>query len=1106
MPTPRPGDDRTQPAPRRPFVGRERELDELRTHLGRAGLVIVTGDPGIGKTRLTEEFTAEAEANGARVHWGRCWEGDGAPAFWPWIQILRELAREESGPTAAEVLSDLEGRLADPVDATGLDPAPSRFRLFDAVATLLLAMAGDRPLVLVLEDLHWADVPSVVLLQFVVRHARTAPLLVIATYRDVELDKSHPLGAPLANLLRHGEPMPLAGLAASDVERYVAATLGDERARSIAPRLHRETEGHPFFVVETVRLLEAGAVASLAGIPDGIRELIARRVRQRSPACQYVLRVASVVGRDFSLSLLRRLPTLANADVPALLGEALDGRLLVTAPSETDGYRFGHALVREALYADIPLAERTSVHREIGEAIEAAAGAALDAHAAVLAHHFREATVDGDPTRAIDYGIRAGDRATQALAHEEAVAHYERTLQVLERQTPVDEARRCPLLIALGLAQVRVGDPTTAAATFLRAVALARELVLPEELARAALGVGEIERQSDRLVPLLEEALAALDGADSVLRARLLSRLAVALYWAQSQTRKRALSDEAVAMARRLGYVPTLAYALSSRIAALSGPDDVEARLAASQEMVVLADQCDNREFAMIGYGWSVADTLSLGDVHQARFAIAAFADLAKASRHPYFVWWLAAIRTMQAIVEGRLAEAETLAEQCFARGQRTVAVDAAHVFAGHRYSVCIEGERHDELEPLVRAVVAQFPGIPGGHAGLALLHADRGRFAEAAAEMDGMAADEFAVLPRNPEWLTTVAVLAQTSALLPDAPHAATLFALLAPYRRRNIVAGMGVLCAGSVAHFLGILATRLRRFDVAERCLAEALAAHERLGGVVMCAYTRYEQASLALARRAPGDEARAATLAAGAHRDAAAYGMKRLQRFLAALPLATAPPASTGEPVAPPPPRAALLRREGDYWRLGWGGAEFRLRDRVGLHYLATLIADPAREFLAVDLVRTVGGRRPGGASEPVATGTLTAELGRPRPLTNAEATSDAHADLAYRARLRELQGVLEEARRNNDVGRIADAEVETDALTHEIARSLGLQSRGRDSRSPIERARISATRAIRVAIGLIQEHDRGLGRHLAVTIKTGTFCSYVPDPELTVAWEL
>jgi len=708
--------------------------------------------------------------------------------------------------------------------------------------------------------------------------------------------------------------------------------------------------------------------------------------------------------------------------------------------------------------------------------------------------------------RAFAWTVRAAERATRALAHEEAVAHYERALPLLERATPVDDSRRCPLLIALGLAQVRVGDPSAAEAAFARAGALARAGGFREELARVALGFGEITRQNARLVPLLEEALGGLDGTDSVLRARVLARLAVALYWSQSEDRKRALSDEAVAMARRLGYLPTLAYTLSSRIAALSGPDDVEARLAASREIVALAEQCNDRELAMIGHGWTVADSLALGDVHRARRAVLDFTMLAEASRHPYFTWWLAALRTMQAILDGRLADADALAQACFTHGRRAVEIDATQVFAGHVYVLRMEARRYDELEPLMRGVVAQFPEIPSPRVGLALLHADRGQTAEAAAELDRLAVDRFGALPRNPEWLTTMAALAQTSAALADAPHAGTLYDLLAPYRDRVVVAGMGVLVVGSVAHFLGALATRLGRFDEAERCLTEALAVHERLAAPALRAYTQRELAALALARRAPGDGATAAQLIAEARSYAEAHGMLRLGGMLAALtPAATS--AFTAKLEAPPTrSRTAVLRKEGDFWRVSWEQAEFRLRDRIGFHYLAALIAQPGREVVAVDLVRTASGRRSSAAPAPDGAdpATVVADLGPGRTLASAEATLDPRAELAYRTRLRELRDVLADARRRNDLGRIAAAEVEADALTREVARSLGLRSR--DSRSPIERARVSATRAIRAAIRSIQENDRALGRHLTVTVKTGTFCSYVPDPELTVTWRL
>jgi tetratricopeptide (TPR) repeat protein len=1103
VPTPLPDDTTATPFARRPFVGRRRELDLLRGHLG-GGLVVVTGDPGIGKTRLAEELAAYAEREGAVVRWGRCWEGDGAPAFWPWIQILRDEARAAGpGSRAAleHALAEVEGRLhemgstRDATNPPALDPGPSRFRLFDEVTRLLVAAAHERPRVLVLEDLHWADVPTIRLLQFLARHARGAPLLALVTYRDVEIDKTHPLTGTLGELARHGEPIALGGLDAEDVERYVAATLGDGRARSLAARLHRETEGHPFFLVELVRLFEGGHAAALTGIPDGVRELIARRLRQRSPACRELLAIAAVVGRDFGVPVLRRVADVADRDVLTLVDEALEARLVTAVDADT--YRFSHALIREALYADVPLARRLPLHRAIGEAILAGASD-RDAHAAELAHHFRAAAADGDVALAVEYGRRAGDRATQALAHEEAVAHYERTLQVLERHGGPNEPGQCPLLIALGLAHVRAGDPAAAEAAFVRAAALARERKLPEELARAALGLGEITREHDGFVPLLEEALATLDGADSVLRARLLGRLSVALYWARPETRKRALSDEGLAMARRLGYAPTLCYALSSRIAALSGPDDVEERLATATEMIAVAEQCDNREFALIGRGWTIADAYALGDVHRARFALAAFAAAANESRHPYFVWWLAALRTMEAILEGRLAEAEPLAQESFALGQRAVPVDATQVYAAHSYVLCIEGERPEQIEPVMRAVVEQFPRVPGGRCVLALLYADGGRHAEASAELDALAADRFGALPRNPEWLSSLAALAATSALLPGAPHAETLYELLLPYRGRVMMTGMGVMCSGAVSHHLGLLATSLGRFADAETYFEEALALHERIGAAAWAAYTRYQWAVLAIAR---GDAARAAVLADEARRFAETHDMRRLQRLLRAVPV-DARAADRPQPSRRPTTRTAVLCKEGDYWRLGWEGSEFRLRDRVGLHHLAALVAAPAQELLAVDLVRAVTSRR--SAADTAETDTR--ELGRPRVLANAEPTPDTRAERAYRSRLADLRDELRDARGRNDLGAIARIDAEVEALTRELARGLGLQGHGRDSRSPIERARISATRAIRAAIRSIQENDRSYGRHLAVTIKTGTFCAYVPDPEIDVRWRL
>lgn len=1111
--------EQRSPDAQRPFVGRDHEIETLASALGQGRLILISGEPGIGKTRLAEEFAARARERAARVRWGRCWEGDGAPAFWPWIEIIRNHARELDTDTlraqlgsgavdVAHLVDDLRTRLPDLAAPPRLDPKQARFRLFDGIATFLANAATMQPMALILEDLHWADRPSLLLLQFLAREIESSPLLLIGTFRDADVAASNPMAETLGKLARHRHcvRMPLAGLAEPEVHRYVELVLGPDTAADLAASLHRETDGNPFFLAEIVRLLArdppTAADVPAAGarpfaIPETVRDVIMHRLRACSPDCIALLRVASVIGRGFTLAVLRRLPELEALPLVDLLSEALTGRLLSDNSAVTGGYAFTHSLIREALYEELPMARRVRLHWSVGEALEAHCRPDLDAHAAELAHHFLQAAAHDGAQRAIHYAVRAGAHAGELLAHEEAAAHYTRALRALEQWRPAEERRICTVLLALGDARVRSGDPTGAEADFLRAATLARKLDLPELLGRAALGLGEVERFHDRLAGYLEEALERLGSADSGLRVRLLTRLAVTLYWTQPNTRKRALSDEAVAIARRLAHTSSLAYALAGRIATLSGPDDVEERLAASTEMRRIADTCGDRELAMVGRGWWIADSLALGHIHDVRREIDAFVTAAGELRHPYFVWWSTALQVMRTILEGDFAGAEVLAGEALRRGHHAIVADAMQTFVGHLYVLCLEQERLEQLETIVGAYVQQFPHLPSGHCATALLHADRGRVAEAVTELDALAEDDFAALPRNPEWLSCVAALAETSALLPGAPHAATLYALLVPYARRVIVAGLGVLCSGSVAYFLGMLAARLGRWEEAEAHLEEALRVHRAIGAAPWTAYTQCERARLASAR---GDAARAASLRAEALRGAEALGMARLRRRLLAL-------GADAPPIAPAAACTGTLRQEGEYWTVRWGSSEFRLHDSVGLHYLATLLASPARDFLAIDLVATRRGRRPRAPSPAGRDAAASGDGSSVRRFpADAGPLLDRRARLAYRRRLEQLRAALAEAQAFNDAERAGRTQAEIDALAAELARAVGLGGRDRRAASSVERARVSATRAIRSAVRRIRQNDAGLGLHLAVAIKTGTFCSYTPDPNAPVCWML
>ncbi len=1013
--------------------------------------------------------------------------------------------RAQLGTGAADVarmLEELRARFPELPEPPSSDFKQARFRLFDAVTSVLKNAATPRPLVVILEDLHWADAPSLLLLRFVARELEGTSLLVIATFRDGEVPPGAPAAETIAKLARYRqcERLPLDGLPEEEVRRYVELVLGDDAAERLTTPLHRETDGNPFFLGEIVRLLTRHSPSAIVtagssfAIPETVRDVIARRLGAYTPECLGVLRVAAVVGRTFTLAVLRRVPELADLALLDLVSAAVDGGVLTTAGEVSGAYRFTHSLIREALYDVLPLARRAELHWSVGEAFAALHYANLEGHAAELAHHFMQAAVRDGAERAVEHAVGAGEHATRMLAHEEAAAHYARALLALEQWRPGDETRACTVLLALGESRVRAGDPTGAEDAFVRAATLARRLDAPQLLGRAALGLGEVERFQDRLGALLHDALERLGADDGKLRVRLLTRLAVSLYWSPRDGQKTALSAEAVAMARRLDHSGTLAYALAGRIATLSGPDDVEERLAAATEMRGLADRGGDRELAMVGRGWSIADSLALGRITDVRGEIDAFTVTARELRHPYFMWWATAMGVMRTILEGHFVEAEALANEALRLGQRAIVADAAQAFAGHLYVLCIEQERLEQLEAVAKAFVEQFPRVPTGHCGLALLYAEQGRFAEAEREIAAIAADDFAMLPRNPEWLSCVAGLAEASALVPNAPSAATLYALLSPYRHRVIVAGLGVLCAGSVAHFLGMLATRLGHFDAAAEHLGTALRVHAAIGSPPWTAYSQCEYARLALTRRESDDLERGERAHAEAFDVAQRLGMKRLQRRLTALGTEARSTATRD--------RTGTLRKEGDYWTLRWRHAEFRLRDSVGLQYLAMLLGNPSRDFLAIDLVATCrthrapNARTSGATTTPNLAERVDGDVG---PLL------DQRARHAYGTRLRDLRAELAEAETCNETQRALQIRAEIEAISAELARAFGVGNRDRPTASPLERARVSVTRAIRHAVRRIGRNDDELGRHLATAIKTGTFCSYAPGPEHQISWK-
>ena len=609
------------------FVGRDGELERLgqlwkEAAAGERRVALLAGEPGVGKTRLAAELAQRAYDGGGVVLAGRCDEDLGVP-FQPFVEALHhyvshasELRPGRYGGELARLVPELASKVPGLPQPLRSDPETERYRLFDAVAAWLAEVSGEEPVLLLVDDLHWAAKPTLLLLRHVLRSAEPLRLLVVATYRDSEVGRGHPLAELLADLRRVEcvERFPLTGLDRAAVTAFIEAAaghaLGDDD-EGLPRAVWAETEGNPFFVAEVLRhLAETGGIeqrdgrwvmtapVDQLGIPEGVRDVVGRRLSRLSETANRALWVASVVGLEFDPAIVRMAGDLSDEALFSSLEEAAGARLVSEAGSR---YRFGHALVRATLYDEMTAARRVALHRQVAEAIETMHAGALDDHLPSLAHHWARACArSAETARAVDYATRAGDRALAQLAHDEAVAYYRQALELLDvAEGTAGPATRLQLLIALGEAQRRAGDAGYRE-TLLAAAGLAEDQGDPEALTRAALTNSRGLMQSNQThvdrerVAALESALSAIGGADSLERARLLANLGLELTSSPERTRRLRLSDEALAMARRLGDDATIAQVLTARFFTVVSPDTLPARLTDTSELVRVSQHLED--------------------------------------------------------------------------------------------------------------------------------------------------------------------------------------------------------------------------------------------------------------------------------------------------------------------------------------------------------------------------------------------------------------------------------------------------------------------------------------------------------------------------------
>ena len=874
-----------------PFVGRDAiwpPLDAAWRSVegGGRGLVLLAGEPGVGKTRAASEFALRAYANGAIVLAGRCDDELGL-AYQPFVEALRHCATNLSGGTLRRALGRLGGELRRlrpelAAEVPGIppplagDPDTERYRLFDAVSGWLHAMSETSPVVFVIDDLQWAAKPTALLLRHLLRSGEPMRVMFIATYRDTDLGRSHPLAETLADIRRVPgvERMHIPGLDADEVAELMTATghVLDKRGTELAEAIHRRTDGNAFFVGETLRhLSESGRIHFEDGrwrydtslgdltVPEGVKELIGQRLSRLSDDANRSLSVASAAGLTFDERVVAAAADLPEGAVARALEEAAAaGVVLETWPLH---YQFAHQLIRDTLYADLGQSSRIRLHLRLAQAIEAELGPRLDGHLADLAIHYAIAAPAGDVDAAVDAGRRAAAQAQATAAHEEAVRFYDLALDALQWRP--DATVRCDLLLAKATAQWRAGDPRKARAICDEAAELARRIGDPEQLARIALTSGgggahflwlEWGQADDDLLARLEEALKALPQADSALRAQLLGMLTRELAFVPEMVERRGeLAAEAISMARRIEDLRGLALTLCFAVVGTSGEIGPAERIALADEIVEIARELDDLELEIQGHFHLAHGQLQLGEVEAVEASMRRSEEIASALGQPFWRWLVATYGAMRLLLQARSDEAEALIAQALQYGDEAGEIHAYMAYGIQSAAVTFARGRTVRLTtPRVsKALAARYPATSLGAVAIATTSVMAGRYDEGRAAIEAVARDGFATINRDSAFAYSFGILSWCTELLWESRYSDAIYDALMPYVGRAAVPAGPYAVLTTVDALVAGQACLLGKFDLADAHLDSHEELARRIGAPQLLAETHVRRALIALAR---------------------------------------------------------------------------------------------------------------------------------------------------------------------------------------------------------------------------------------------------------------
>ena len=813
------------------IAGRARELEVFRGAFsrilsGRRQLVLISGEPGIGKTRCAEALAELAEDQGALVLWGRCHEEAGAPPYWPWVQILRAYVAASSLDevrlnmgTAASHIAALVPELVETSQRAHLAPEalgdanPARFRTFDAIGQFLLKATQQVPITLVLDNLHWADAPSLSLLEFLTQELTRSRLLLVGTYREPDISKT-PLQSALGGLSRESDvhKVHLAGLSRAAIGEVAEHMCGVALSESVIGTIYQQTDGNPLFAIELIKVLidesvGAGIAAVPARIPAGVRETIGRRLNRLSARCNDLLGIAAVYGRQFTA---REIAAAADEDVQEVLTglePAIQAGIVQPNAEVAGTYQFTHALIRETIYEELSASDRLRTHGRAGDALVSVHSAQLEPALTRIAHHYHEAAL-GNPDKAIVFALRAADSAVRMYAYEDALLHYERAIETLKSSGLMHDERLARVYILKGLALIDLGQVQQSIDVLLEAVNRTRVLGSAELLVDAlmCLAYSSSYVAQQHLLPLLDHALTLLPEVDSVARAKALATRAFAQRTLADKSRIQLLVDEALAMARRSCDATARCACYRLTVLALRGnPETLHRRLLLGEEYIAVARSTSSAHLLAEAHHWQALNYLESGQLDELETLLERYESLstARLGLHQYRA---AAYRATLALLRGEWTDLERRIEVLLEIGTKTRSDDAHGVYGAQMFALNRDLGRLQALAPHIERVAAS-SGRRIWEPGLMLMCAEIGMLDDARRIFNRIAEQDFRAICRDDMYVTCLVFCAETCCTLADAERAATLYELLQPYAGQTANHPTAV-CFGAAELYLAMLA----------------------------------------------------------------------------------------------------------------------------------------------------------------------------------------------------------------------------------------------------------------------------------------------------------